>query len=534
MTKPIAVLGQAAATIGRDVLPEIPIRAGEVPRAADQAEEVLLEHARRLGVFQRGGELVKVIRHEEDRAPRHSKLRIPEGALKLKLLSEPMLKDALERIACFVKWNNKEKKDVRVDCPDKVAANYLSRGVWRLPHLAGIITAPLLRPDGSLLIEQGYDEATRLYLESNCEWLPLAENPTREDAIAALEMLRAPFAEFPFCSNEDRAVAIAALLTALERRLLTFAPLFAFSAPQPRTGKSHLAEAPALLALGDVPPAFAVSSEEEELRKAFTSILREGHAVINLDNIEKPLRSPELCKIITQEKYGDRLLGENSIGSFPTNLLWLATGNNLSFRGDLSQRVLLCRIDAKVQDPEQRSFAIPDIKAHLIEHRVELVHAALTILRAYHVAGRPKQDCPVWGGFEDWSEQIREPLIWAGEADPFVTRKAAITEDPEMENAIAAMRELSRVFKDESFTSVEAANMASDETSAAHHKTQRVDPELHAAIAAVAGEKGRNVDGIRLGYWFRKWKDRYAGGFQLWQPSSKKGEPAKWGVRTLN
>ncbi len=514
-------------------LPLIVVRAGEAPLAADQAEEVLLEHARRFGIFQRGGELIKVIRHEEDRAPRHSKLRIPEGALKLKPLSEPMLKDALERVACFAKWDARSNKDVRTDCPEKVAVNYLSRGVWRLPHLAGIVAAPLMRPDGTLLIEQGYDEATRLYLESDCEWLPLAEEPTREDAVAALEILRAPFAEFPFCSDEDRAVVIAGILTALQRRLLMATPLFGFSAPQPRTGKSHLAEASALLALGHTSPAFAVSSEGEELRKAFTSILREGYPIINLDNIDRPLKSAELCKILTQETYGDRLLGENTTLSLPTNCMWTATGNNMSFRGDLSQRVLLCRIDAKVQDPEQRSFTIPDIKVHLLEHRADLVHAALTILRAYYVTGRPKQNCPNWGGFEDWSAQVREPLIWAGEADPFTTRKAAIAEDPEMENATAAMRELARIFKDESFTAMEAANAASDEVIEAHRKTQYVDPELHAALAAVYGEKGKNIDANRLRYWLRTWTGRYAGNFQLLRTGSMESRSAQWKVANL-
>jgi hypothetical protein len=515
-----------------DSLPEILIRAGEVPQAADQAEEVLLEHARRLGIFQRGGELVKVIRHAEDRAPRKdSKLRIPEGALKLKPFSEPMVKDALERIINFMKWDARSNKNVRCDCPERLATNYLSRGTWRLPHLAGTITAPLLRHDGSLLSAPGYDEETRLYLQSDCEWLPLADEPTQEDARAALEILCAPFAEFPFVADEDRAVVIAAILTALQRRLLMFAPAFAFSAPQPRTGKSHLAEAPALLALGHTSPAFAVSSEGEELRKAFTAILREAYPIINLDNIERPLRSPELCKILTQETYGDRLLGETSTLSLPTNCTWTMTGNNLVFRGDLAQRVLLCRIDARVPNPEQRSFAIPEIKAHLLEHRAEFVHAALTILRAYHVAGRPKQDCPNWGGFEDWSAQIREPLIWARMADPFKTREAAITEDPEMESATVAMRELARAFKDRSFTANEAVDAANDEiVDAHHHQVRHVDPELHTALAAITRGRRKDVDLNDFGFWLRKWKDRFAGSRQLTRANSTKSRVTEWKI----
>ena len=64
------------------------------------------------------------------------------------------------------------------------------------------------------------------------------------------------------------------------------------------------------------------------------------------------------------------------------NLLWTATGNNLAFRGDLAVRALLCRLDAKVEQPE-RHFRIDDLKAYIIEHRRELVTTALTILRAY-------------------------------------------------------------------------------------------------------------------------------------------------------
>ena len=91
--------------------------------------------------------------------------------------------------------------------------------------------------------------------------------------------------------------------------------------------------------------------------------------VTNLD-IRTALKSPQLCMIITQEEYQDRLLGENTSLSLPTNVLWTKRGN-LSFR-DLANRALLCRIDAK-RTPRERTFAIPDL-AH--QHQSELVAAA--------------------------------------------------------------------------------------------------------------------------------------------------------------
>jgi putative DNA primase/helicase len=206
--------------------------------------------------------------------------------------------------------------------------------------------------------------------------------------------LLAPFTQFPFVKEENgakscKAVFVAAILTAIQRRLLGPCPLFGFSAPAQRSGKSLLAESVAQIATGKPAPATSVSRDPEELRKAITSILREGHAIANLDNIIHPLGSPFLAAAITQGEYGDRLLGENRNLNLPTTVTWTATGNNLSFRSGLTSRALLCRIDSGEEKPEERKFDIKDLPAHLHENRVRLVVAALTVLKAFHAAGKP-------------------------------------------------------------------------------------------------------------------------------------------------
>jgi hypothetical protein len=68
-----------------------------------------------------------------------------------------------------------------------------------------------------------------------------------------------------------------------------------------------------------------------------TSVLCEGHSIINLDNVEHPLASPDLAKAITQSEYQDRALGTNRMLRLTTNVLLTATGNNLIF-------VEICRV----------------------------------------------------------------------------------------------------------------------------------------------------------------------------------------------
>ena len=63
-------------------------------------------------------------------------------------------------------------------------------GDWTFPTLAGIITTPTLRPDGSILKDAGYDPATQLLLIDPPPMPEIPEKPTRDDALAALKLLK--------------------------------------------------------------------------------------------------------------------------------------------------------------------------------------------------------------------------------------------------------------------------------------------------------------------------------------------------------
>jgi putative DNA primase/helicase len=340
------------------------------------------------------------------------------------------------------------------------------------------------------------------------------------DALEALSKLQKPFSEFPFVGEEDRSVVIAAGLTAIQRRLLAAAPLFAFTAPTQRTGKSLLAECVAIIGIGKEAPAMAASSEREEMRKALTAVLREGHAIVNLDNIDRPLYSPDLSRAITQGEYQDRILGENKTIRVPTNLLWTATGNNLLFCGDLAVRALLCRLDAKAERPEERHFGIDNLKAYMMEHRRQWVAAALTILRAYALAGRPDQELIPWGGFDEWSKTIRAPLVWLGMADPCATRRHVIEDDPDRELAIAVLTAWRGAFEGASLRMSEVIERANS------------DGELKSALLSVANARhdAGNIDPRRLGQKCRDWKDRVVGGLRL-EHGSAYGSHTTWVVK---
>jgi hypothetical protein len=471
--------------------PEILIMPGDQPEIVDKAERVLVANAPQLRVFQRAGEVVRVValEHETD----WGGLRRPVGTVQIAPVSTLNLQEIFDR---QIDWKRpaREGGETSVDCPPRIAATYLARiGEWRLPHLTGIIESPVLRLDGTILSARGYDEVTGLYLHSTEDWPAIPDAPTRADAEGALRELLEPFSEFPFVDDATQSVLIAAILTAIQRRLLESAPLFAFDAPAQRSGKSLFAESLGVVATGRKPAATGIAKEGDELRKAITSALRENQAVINLDNITRPLDSPDLARAITQSEYADRLLGANRMLRLPTNVLWTVTGNNLVFRGDLPSRTLICRIDSVTERPEERTFKIADLTAYLLANRKRLAKAALTILRSYHVAGRPRHNVRPWGGFDHWSREIREPLVWLGLPDPCATREQVIANDPERELTAEVFHAWRSVFGDRVMLAREIVAAAQGGK----------NDELRQALLMVAAKRddSNQIDARRLGNW---------------------------------
>ncbi|MGD0289931.1 MAG: DUF3854 domain-containing protein [Candidatus Binataceae bacterium] len=521
--------------------PMIVAAPGQLPWLVDRAEDVLVQDYRQWHLFQRGGLLVRVSVNAAAKREKFTQILRPSGAVVLKPASVPMLQDILTRA---IDWRRPDRdapsiEDLpRIDCPIKIGNVYLSRsGIWRLPTLTGVIESPTLRLDGSVLTEPGYDSATGLLLYSTEQWLDVSDRPSRAEVESAVRTLIEPFHKFPFVTEADLAVVLSAILTALERRLLFSAPLHGFDAPTQSSGKSLLADCVALIASGRSVASMPISGGEEELRKKLTSVLLAGDLAILLDNITKPLSSDSLAMILTQPIFGDRLLGKNERPELLTNMLFLATGNNLVFWGDLPTRVIVGRINPKVERPEEREFAITDLRGHVREHRLELVHAGLTLLRAYHVAGRPTQSLRPFGRFEQWSNEIRSAIVWAGLADPCQTRERIVAQDPERDATAAVLKAWRAIFGDTAvpLQKVVAAAEIDDEKATAIGDD--VKKTLKTAVLEVAADFDQpgKINVKRLAAWCRGHLDRVVSGLILLKDrASAHGGAKLWQVVTVD
>ena len=403
----------------------------ELPEILDEVEANLV--AAKVPIYQTGGRIVHPLRL--DKASDQDGVRRSAGALLLRSISPLRFREyCLAHISFgrMVTTKSGKRMEIPNAPPVQLANHSLAReDMWRFAIINGITETPTLRADGSLLAAEGFDAASGLLVDLNgVQFPPIQDAPTKAEAIAALATIKELLVGFPFVPDNpskpgvsaSASVALSAILTVLVRRTLRSAPLHGFSAPTMGTGKTLLGDVVSMIGTGRPATAMSQGHDETEDEKRLLGALMRGDVLLLIDNVHRPICGDTLCTIMTQQTWQGRLLGENRQIHVPTNVLVLATGNNLTIAGDMTTRTLISRLDAGVEQPETRRFDV-DLKLGVPARRPQIVAAGLTVLRSFIAAGRPGlNEVEPFGRFEDWSILVRGALVWLGEPDPCGTR----------------------------------------------------------------------------------------------------------------
>jgi hypothetical protein len=516
----IDLLDQASAATSFE--PVIDVAPARLLENLEQLDEAFA--ASDLLVFQRSGHLVHVA--AAGAAADEEDVRRSAQAHIVKELTTPTCQQLAMRVAKFTKWNEKKKGPVACECPQTLADHYISSASgWRLPELKGIVQAPTLRADGTVLQSPGFDARSSILYLPNADFPPIAESPTKGDALAALGELRHVVRGFEFASPEAEAVWISAALTAIVRRGLRTAPMFAFSAPVMGAGKTLAADLLSIIATGHEPAVMSQGGSPEEDRKRMLSVLLRGDSVTQIDNCELPIEGDAICAILTSPEWQERILGRTEMSRVPTNTTFLATGNNLTFRGDMSTRALMCKLLPKAERPEEREYSW-DARAETRDARPTLVAAALTIMRAYIVAGCPETQRKSFGRFEEWQEVIQDSLLWLGAPDPCKTRELVERNDPDRETFGRLILLWSKVFGRRPIRTRDVGDLAMAKTGDIPERR-----ELYDLACELSGGKGREVfNPVAFGKFLRSKEERLSGGLRLVQGEDRKNKVATWAL----
>ena len=383
----------------------------------DQAITAL---ATRDNVYQRGGLLVHVV---NGIAPPPGIARSGD-APRIVPMKSARIKEHLSDAADWFLTNGEERE--RIHPPKWVVYGIDARGQWdEIRRIEAVVESPVLRADGTVLQTAGYDQATGIFYKPLISFPTIPQEPSRDDAVASLDSLLEVVRDFPYATEAHRAGWIAGVLTPLARYAISGpAPMFLFDANIRGSGKSLQSDALSIIAAGRPMSRMSLPHDDDEFRKRITAIALAAEPLVLIDNINGVLGNASLDAALTATSWSDRILGQTAMASgVPLYSTWYATGNNVVWAADTSRRTVHIRLESREENPEERSdFLHDNLLAWVRQERPRLTTAAITILAAYHAAGRPDMGLSPWGSFESWSELVRNAVVWVGMPDPGSTR----------------------------------------------------------------------------------------------------------------
>lgn len=487
---------------------EVVVESGRIDEVVDAAESNMIRS--RVPFYVRG-DMLTILADSESRR----RNRLGDTLPSLVQATPPMILEAMESSSRFVSRTRDGHWRVQ-SCPRNAPSVYLGRvGRYRFPEARGVSLVPILRDDGNILTE-GHDPDSGMVVCAAGKWPSYIGQPSEADARAALLRVSEIIGGFPFVSESDRAVTVAAFMTAVLRPSLPTAPGFAWSASVRGSGKSKLADVCAALATGAPAAPLSWPAQSDEQEKRLGAALLAGDPVIAIDNVESGLRGDCLNILLTQQTMAIRVLGRSVQPRVAVCALLTMTGNNLLISGDLTRRVLVSHLDPACERPELRRFDFDPV-ARAIAERRELVAALLQLARWGQTV---RGTLPPLGSFEVWSRRVRDPLVALGMSDPCACLDLLHKEDPERETAFELMSEWQRAFGVEAVTVAAAIRKATDTAG-----TSR----LRDALDAVAGGPG-GLNGKRLGRYMLKLRDRHVGGMAVRREEDPASNAAAWRI----
>lgn len=475
------------------IIPTIELQTGVEEPVVRQVLRVI---AKDQNLFQMNGELVQLTR-----------CPCPDDSIEKSPTIRPLHQAAIRLlIGKFFRFTKLGQygNAVTATVPEWLTAGVANVHNWPdVAPLTGLVSWPAMRHDGSFITKPGYDARTGLYYTGDQITVP--ECPTEESAARAASKLLELVKEFPFVDEAHRMTWLAYPLTIMSRHAVDKSPLFVFDAPTPGSGKSLLAELAALMVTGRHITLMAPSEDDEENRKRITTMMIDSVPACLIDNVVGNFGGAAFDAALTAPEWTDRILGASRRVTIPNTMTWAASGNNMTIKGDMGRRVIICRVDPQTESPDKRVFSRTEaeLKETVMANRREYLEALVTLLR-FGVVSEPRK-IPMWGSFERWSRFVRQPIVALGMPDPEAAREAfRQASDVERETKIALLRAIRLVTLKEG--PVTARHLL---------KGMGADAELKELAAELAHVSEKLLTASKLAGVLRKMKDRSFDGLSL-------------------
>ncbi len=478
----------------------IRIIAGELHRVVDAGERVLADRGQH---YQSGGLIVSVVSDPTTGDP----AIVPT--------SSQALTRELSMAASWEKFDGRAQDWVPCDPPSRhVGILYDLQDYQHLAPLAGVVRQPYFREtDGELITTAGYDAISHRYGVFDARQFVIPE-PTLEAAREALALLEDLLVEFHFVSATDKSAALSALLTAVVRPTLDYAPAYHVRAPIFSSGKTYLCELIGAFAGPGINAKVSYPTTSEEATKVILSLLLASPALIEFDDMDTDWTPHGTIKrMLTADKITDRILGVSKTATVSTRTMFLGSGNNVGPVRDLLRRVLTIHVDPRCPTPATITYKGNPVDK-VRNNRAVYVSAVLTIILAWRKAGSPRSGMETIATYSGaWTDYCRQPLMWLGHPDPATSLLEQVKHDPDADALGGLMQAWWAIFGSTATTVRKAVDKAVEKA---------IDPnaantELLDAMREYPIEERGEINRSKLGWLLKKNANRIVGGYAFEQ-----------------
>jgi hypothetical protein len=428
-------------------------------------------------LYCRGASLGIVIAEDHDTAELIGgiDLKNARGTLRFSPLATSVLGCRLTRIASFYKAARDEHGEMTatdIHPPDWLVPAVAEHHYWPgVPHLRTITGCPYILADGSLA-RPGFDRTTGTLYRPSFTIPALPRRPTRAEAQEANETLYELVHQFPFDGIFSYPVWLANLLTCIQRPAIAGpTPGFAYVGNAAGCGKGLLIDLSGILVCGANVPTRTYPHDPVEADKVKLSLALAAIPIVHFDNINEggSYGGGVIDSALTSMTTSGRILGlSRDSGAVPLTNVWTLSGNNIAPRGDGDRRWLPCHLATTLERPHERGdIEEKDLRGYTQEHRGELVHAALVILKAHALDGRPtgpadpkEPDGDRWaalGSYEIWDPIVRGAVWYATGIDCLHTQREGAKEKPDRLNKAALLEAWKEIDRDGKGKTIEEA-----------------------------------------------------------------------------
>jgi hypothetical protein len=375
---------------------------------------------------------------------------------------------------------------------------------------------PSIDGDGEIHFVPGYDPQTGLFHDKS-PTIDVPLKPSHDAARRSAEVLLFPFSEYQFDNPAaGQALLLAAIFTAIERPFLSVAPMFVVRSSMPGTGKGKIVRGLVRLAFDTAPVVITWGGSSEEFEKRLAALLLRTPGVLSIDNANgMQIKGDLLESIITEGRADIRPLGYSKIVKVRNRSLITLTGNNPIITGDMARRALSIEIVPRSADPERDRY--PFDPAEIIRRRrTDFLMAAFIAMRAFRLAGMPRQRLPAVGSFDDWSRRVRDLVYWLTGYDVSEGFRQNKAEDPRRQGDASLLSALHQHFGTTPFKGAEVIAVherVADRWRSSPGQPAPTEQALHDALDDVLGSRGVNAK--LFGYWARRLNGAHNGGFIL-------------------